>query len=189
MRLQRSLAAGGRGRAPRSARDSGYFKIAIHSFTSSGAHIVCDIRASGDPGYKATGVMLGGKADSVEFDRCTAGFRVATFPSWLGRARPAGRRSGRRWRQRRRGGGWRRCAAGRAARSAAGLDAAGLGDGAGELGGLLQRGGQVRLIAPLAQHHAQPARRLRDPRRRPRRLERHRDGRLHRGADSAAGLS
>jgi short subunit dehydrogenase-like uncharacterized protein len=50
------------------AREKGYFKIAVHSFTSSGAHIVCDIKASGDPGYKATGVMLGESALCLALD-------------------------------------------------------------------------------------------------------------------------
>ena len=49
-------------------RETGYFKIAIHSFTSTGAHIVCDIKASGDPGYKATGVMLGEAALALGLD-------------------------------------------------------------------------------------------------------------------------
>jgi len=42
-----------------SARERGLFHIDIHSRTSTGARLVCEIRASGDPGYKATAVMLG----------------------------------------------------------------------------------------------------------------------------------
>ena len=41
------------------AREKGFFKIDVHSTTSSGKHLVCHIDAPGDPGYKATGVMLG----------------------------------------------------------------------------------------------------------------------------------
>lgn len=41
------------------SRERGFFKIEIHSDTSSGAHLVCTISAPGDPGYKATAVMLG----------------------------------------------------------------------------------------------------------------------------------
>lgn len=44
------------------ARERGYFKIDIHSETAGGERIVSEIRASGDPGYKATGVMLGESA-------------------------------------------------------------------------------------------------------------------------------
>ena len=40
-------------------RDRGFFKIDIHARTSTGAHLVCHIAAPGDPGYKATAVMLG----------------------------------------------------------------------------------------------------------------------------------
>ena len=41
------------------AREKGFFAIDIHTETSSGARLVCEIRAQGDPGYKATAVMLG----------------------------------------------------------------------------------------------------------------------------------
>jgi short subunit dehydrogenase-like uncharacterized protein len=41
------------------ARERGFFKIETHSVTSSGARLVCRISAQGDPGYKATAVMLG----------------------------------------------------------------------------------------------------------------------------------
>lgn len=44
------------------ARERGLFHIDIHTRTSSGARLVCEIRASGDPGYKATAVMLGESA-------------------------------------------------------------------------------------------------------------------------------
>jgi short subunit dehydrogenase-like uncharacterized protein len=43
-------------------RERGFFRIATHARTSSGARLVCRIRAQGDPGYKATAVMLGESA-------------------------------------------------------------------------------------------------------------------------------
>lgn len=43
-------------------RERGYFHIDVHTRTSSGAHLVAEIRAPGDPGYKATAVMLGESA-------------------------------------------------------------------------------------------------------------------------------
>jgi short subunit dehydrogenase-like uncharacterized protein len=50
------------------ARERGFFKIDIHSETASGERIVSEIRASGDPGYKATGVMLGESALALALD-------------------------------------------------------------------------------------------------------------------------
>ena len=41
------------------ARENGFFKIEIHTRTSTGARYVCKVSAKGDPGYKATSVMLG----------------------------------------------------------------------------------------------------------------------------------
>ena len=43
-------------------------KIEIHTKTSEGAHLVADVEASGDPGYKATAVMLGESALSLARD-------------------------------------------------------------------------------------------------------------------------
>ncbi len=51
------------------ARDRGFFNFDIHAHTSSGAHIVTEIRATGDPGYKATAVMLGESALALALDR------------------------------------------------------------------------------------------------------------------------
>ncbi|MGI8727319.1 MAG: saccharopine dehydrogenase family protein [Solirubrobacterales bacterium] len=42
-----------------SSREKGFFKIETHAETSSGQKLVCKIGAQGDPGYKATAVMLG----------------------------------------------------------------------------------------------------------------------------------
>lgn len=50
------------------ARERGFFAIDIHTRTSSGAHLVCEIRAQGDPGYKATAVMLGESALALALD-------------------------------------------------------------------------------------------------------------------------
>ncbi len=50
------------------ARDKGFFHIDIHAQTSGGARIVGEIRASGDPGYKATAVMLGESALALAGD-------------------------------------------------------------------------------------------------------------------------
>ena len=44
------------------ARERGFFHMDIHTRTSGGAHLVGEIRATGDPGYKATAVMLGESA-------------------------------------------------------------------------------------------------------------------------------
>jgi short subunit dehydrogenase-like uncharacterized protein len=41
------------------AREKGFFNIDVYAETASGTRIVCEIRAPGDPGYKATAVMLG----------------------------------------------------------------------------------------------------------------------------------
>ncbi|MCW2991877.1 MAG: putative saccharopine dehydrogenase/reductase [Solirubrobacterales bacterium] len=50
------------------ARDRGFFTIETHARTSGGAHLVCRIAAPGDPGYKATGVMLGESALALALD-------------------------------------------------------------------------------------------------------------------------
>jgi short subunit dehydrogenase-like uncharacterized protein len=43
------------------ARDKGFFRLDVHTRTTTGARLVCAIQAPGDPGYKATAVMLGGE--------------------------------------------------------------------------------------------------------------------------------
>jgi short subunit dehydrogenase-like uncharacterized protein len=50
------------------ARDSGFFRIDTHARTSSGKRLVCRISAKGDPGYKATAVMLGEAALALALD-------------------------------------------------------------------------------------------------------------------------
>lgn len=51
-----------------SAREKGFFRIDIHTTTSTGARLVCEIAAPGDPGYKATAVMLGESALALAGD-------------------------------------------------------------------------------------------------------------------------
>lgn len=50
------------------AREKGFFAVDIHARTSSGAALVCRIRAQGDPGYQATAVMLGESALALALD-------------------------------------------------------------------------------------------------------------------------
>jgi len=51
------------------ARAKGFFKVDIHTRTSSGARYVCRVAAQGDPGYAATAVMLGEAALCLVQDR------------------------------------------------------------------------------------------------------------------------
>ena len=67
MVLDRVLPAPGEGPSEE-AREKGFFKIEIHTKTSGGAHLVADVAAQGDPGYKATAVMLGESALSLARD-------------------------------------------------------------------------------------------------------------------------
>ena len=50
------------------AREKGFYKIDTHAKTSSGARLVCHITAQGDPGYKATAVLLGESALALALD-------------------------------------------------------------------------------------------------------------------------
>lgn len=49
-------------------REKGFFKIDIHAKTSGSQRLVCHISAPGDPGYKATAVMLGEAALALALD-------------------------------------------------------------------------------------------------------------------------
>jgi short subunit dehydrogenase-like uncharacterized protein len=51
------------------AREKGFFKIEVHTRTSSGARYVARVSASGDPGYKATALMMGESALCLALDR------------------------------------------------------------------------------------------------------------------------
>lgn len=66
--LDRVLPAPGEG-PDEKAREGGYFKIDIHTRTSSGRPYVCRVAASGDPGYAATSVMLGESGLCLALDR------------------------------------------------------------------------------------------------------------------------
>jgi short subunit dehydrogenase-like uncharacterized protein len=65
--LQKVLPAQGEGPSEK-AREKGFFKIEIRTRTSSGARYVCRVAAKGDPGYKATAVMLGQAGLCLAFD-------------------------------------------------------------------------------------------------------------------------
>lgn len=51
------------------ARANGFFRIEVHTRTSTGARYVCRVAAQGDPGYAATAVMLGESALCLASDR------------------------------------------------------------------------------------------------------------------------
>jgi short subunit dehydrogenase-like uncharacterized protein len=69
-----------------SKQENGFFRIDVHARTSAGARLVCRIKASGDPGYKATGVMLGESALALarDEDRLPAGAGVLTPATAMG---------------------------------------------------------------------------------------------------------
>ena len=50
------------------ARENGFFAIEIWTRTAAGARFVCKVAAKGDPGYKATAVMLGESALALALD-------------------------------------------------------------------------------------------------------------------------
>lgn len=68
------------------AREKGFFAIDVHARTSSGARVVCHVRAPGDPGYKATAVMLGESALALALDgdRLPGGGGVLTPATAMG---------------------------------------------------------------------------------------------------------
>ncbi|MDO9354005.1 MAG: saccharopine dehydrogenase NADP-binding domain-containing protein [Solirubrobacteraceae bacterium] len=65
--LDRVLPKPGEGPSEK-ARDKGYFKVTITAGTSSGKKVRVKVKASGDPGYKATAVMLGEAGLSLALD-------------------------------------------------------------------------------------------------------------------------
>lgn len=65
-------------------RERGFFNIDIHSTTSSGTRLRAEIRVSGDPGYKATGVMLGESALCLALDDLPEGGGVLTPATAMG---------------------------------------------------------------------------------------------------------
>jgi short subunit dehydrogenase-like uncharacterized protein len=68
------------------ARERGFFNIDIHAATSSGGPLRCEIRAQGDPGYKATAVMLGESALCLALDDLPDAAGVLTPATAMGRA-------------------------------------------------------------------------------------------------------
>jgi short subunit dehydrogenase-like uncharacterized protein len=69
-------------------REGGFFRIEIHARTSSGARYLCRVAAQGDPGYKATAVMLGESSLSLalEGDRLPPRAGVLTPATAMGNA-------------------------------------------------------------------------------------------------------
>jgi short subunit dehydrogenase-like uncharacterized protein len=68
------------------SRERGFFRVDVHTRTSVGARLVCRIAAEGDPGYKATAVMLGESALALALDgeRLPAATGVLTPATALG---------------------------------------------------------------------------------------------------------
>ena len=57
------------GEGPSAAtQERGFFRIDIHTTTTTGARLVCEIHAHGDPGYRSTAVMLGQSALALAGD-------------------------------------------------------------------------------------------------------------------------
>ena len=85
--LDRVLPSPGEG-PDEQARRKGFFKIDVHTRTSSGARYVAHIAAQGDPGYAATAVMLGESALclSQDGDRLPPRAGVLTPSTGLGMA-------------------------------------------------------------------------------------------------------
>jgi len=65
--LDRVLPDPGEGPSPE-AREKGFFKLRITAHTDSGATYRTDVAASGDPGYKATSMMLGESVLALALD-------------------------------------------------------------------------------------------------------------------------
>jgi short subunit dehydrogenase-like uncharacterized protein len=68
MLLDRVLPDPGQGPSER-AREAGLFRLEIHTTTTTGAHYVARVAAQGDPGYKATALMMGEAALCLALDR------------------------------------------------------------------------------------------------------------------------
>jgi short subunit dehydrogenase-like uncharacterized protein len=68
MLLDRVLPDPGQGPSEKT-QENGRFRIEIHTTTTTGAHYVAYVAAQGDPGYKATAVMMGESALCLALDR------------------------------------------------------------------------------------------------------------------------
>ena len=77
--LERFLPAPGEGPSEKT-RTTGFFRIEVHTRTTTGAHYVAHVAAQGDPGYAATAVMLGesGLCLALDGDRLPAAAGVLT---------------------------------------------------------------------------------------------------------------
>ena len=69
-------------------RENGYYRVETFTTTSSGARYVATMSQSGDPGYKATSVMLGecGLALALDRDRLPEIYGVLTPAAAMGDA-------------------------------------------------------------------------------------------------------
>ena len=65
--LDRVLPSPGEGPSAKT-QEAGYFRVEVHTKTSTGAHYVADVAAQGDPGYAATAVMFGESALALALD-------------------------------------------------------------------------------------------------------------------------
>jgi short subunit dehydrogenase-like uncharacterized protein len=68
MLLDRVLPDPGQGPSEKT-REAGRFRMEIHTATTTGARYVARVAAQGDPGYKATAVMMGEAALALALDR------------------------------------------------------------------------------------------------------------------------
>jgi short subunit dehydrogenase-like uncharacterized protein len=68
------------------AREKGYFKIEVDGVTESGRRLKATVAAQGDPGYKATAVMLGESALTLALDDLPGGGGVLTPATAMGDA-------------------------------------------------------------------------------------------------------
>jgi short subunit dehydrogenase-like uncharacterized protein len=68
MLLDRVLPDPGQGPSEKT-QENGRFRIEIHTTTTTGARYVAYVAAQGDPGYKATAVMMGESALALALDR------------------------------------------------------------------------------------------------------------------------
>ena len=85
MLLDRLLPDAGEGPSEEQ-RERGFFRIDTHTRTSPALAYVCRISVSGDPGYKATAVMLGESALALalDTDRLPAAAGVLTPATAMG---------------------------------------------------------------------------------------------------------
>jgi short subunit dehydrogenase-like uncharacterized protein len=81
--LDRALPTPGRGPSEKT-RQSGHFRVEVHTVTSTGARYQATVAAQGDPGYAATAVMFGQSALSLARDDLRSPGGVLTPAAALG---------------------------------------------------------------------------------------------------------